>query len=259
VGVVSPFYGEETARGELEAQLGLIVGESSASNVAGLLENAELPGSGNIAAMLIGIGVLLFGATGAFAQLQYSLNKAWSVEADPKQNTISIFIRKRLLSFGLVIALGALLIASLMATTAVQLFGAAFADWMASTWADRSLGLANFVLSFLLIALLFAVMYKYMPDVVVAWRDVWVGALVTSLLFAVGKYLIGLYLSNSRLNTFYGAAGSFAIILVWIYFSSMIVLLGAEFVQIWARWRGAEILPSHRAIRVIERKEKLEE
>lgn len=190
-------------------------------------------------ATIVGLVTLLAGATLVFAELQNALNKVWKVE--PKVvNGIVAVLRARLLSFAMILVIGFLLLVSLIISVMLSAVG----DFL-STLLPGSVYLmqiASFVLSYAVITILFALIYRYLPDARIAWRDVWVGAAVTSLLFTVGKTGIGIYLGNAPFGAAYGAAGSLAVILVWVYFSSQILLLGAEFTEVYSRRYGSRIL-----------------
>ena len=248
----------EDVRGALEEQIRTVMGPVGADEVRKVIRNAERPGAGRPLASLLGIGALVFGATGAFAQLQAALNRAWEVEPDPAQGGIRNFVRKRLLSFGMILAIGFLLLVSLLLSAALSAVGGLVAGRMAG-FSGTFLQLMNSVVSFLVITLLFAAIYKILPDARIAWRDTWVGAAATTLLFVLGKYFLGLYLGRSSPGDAYGAAGSLAVLLVWIYYSSMILLFGAELTQRWAESHGTAIVPEKGAVRVVEVKRRVRE
>ena len=187
--------------------------------------------------------------------LQGALNRVWEVKPDPAQGGIMNFIIKRFLSLGLIVVIGFLLLVSLALSAALAAFGEVLSARMPGI-SDIVLHVVNFALSFVVITGVFAAMFKVLPDAEVTWGDVWVGAIATALLFVLGKYAIGLYLGQSNPGDAYGAAGSLAVILVWVYYASMIVLFGAEFTQQWANKRGAGIQPEDGAVRV-ERHEKV--
>ena len=183
--------------------------------------------------MAIGIVIILFSASGVLAALQRGLNRVWDVKPAPGQG-VKGWIRKRLLSMGMVVAIGFLLLVSLVLTSLIgMLVPSSGALW----------NLLNMAVSFVVFILLFAAMFKVLPDVKIAWSDVWLGAVVTALLFAVGKYLIGLYIANADYSESYGAAGSIIALLVWVYYGAVILFLGAEVTQVVARSRGHEIRP----------------
>lgn len=243
----------EDVRGGLERQLQALMGPSAGSSVRTILSEAEQP-TGGLIPTLLGAGALLFGATGALLQLQQALNRAWEVEA--KGGGIKAFLGKRVFSLGLLMAIAFFLLVSLAVSAALSAMGDRIAGFLPEGMSSAVLFIINVVIALTVIGLLFAVMFKVLPDAEIAWRDVWVGAGVTALLFMVGKFLIGLYLGKSNPGEAYGAAGSLAVLLLWIYYSSIIVLLGAEFTQAWAAARGKGIEPEDGAVRV--RREKRE-
>ncbi|HIK30247.1 MAG TPA: YihY/virulence factor BrkB family protein [Oscillatoriales cyanobacterium M59_W2019_021] len=246
IAIAGAVFGEEAARGEIVGQIQGLVGTSGAEAIETALENADQPEISSIAS-LISIGVLLFGASGVFAQLQEALNAVWNVRAKPSLG-IWGFIRKRLLSFSMVLAIGFLLLVSLVLSAALSAIS--HIDFNLLPGLDIVWQLINFTLSFGLITLLFALIYKYLPDVKIAWGDVWVGATITALLFSFGKYILGLYLGQGSYGSAYGAAGSLVIILAWVYYSAQILLFGAEFTQVFARHYGSQIVPDRYAERL---------
>lgn len=239
-------------QGELERQIRMLMGPAGAGQIRTILQQAERPGSGGVVATVLGIGALLLGATGAFGQLQAALNRAWEVAPDPRQGGLKSFLAKRVFSFGMILSVAFLLLVSLALSAVLSAFGDRLGLLLPSGISATLLQLLNLALSFLVITLLFAAIFKVLPDARIAWRDVWIGALVTAALFVVGKFLIGFYLGRSNPGEAFGAAGSLAVMFVWIYYSSMILLFGAEFTQTWARRRGSGIEPERGAIRLVE-------
>lgn len=245
VGVAGAIAGRDRVQEELVAQFGGLVGEEGGGLVARLLDHGGGEGKGPAAAFA-GVAVLVASASGAFAQLKAALNRIWEVQVSPTSGpwyaAVVRFVMGRLLSFAMVLVIAFLLLASLVVSAALAGLG---------TWAGGLLpfpaqvmqGL-NFVVSAALIAVLFALMFKILPDARVGWREVWLGAVITSLLFSVGKHLIGLYLGRSGVASPYGAAGSVILILLWLYYSALIVLLGAEITQVTARRLGKAIRPA---------------
>lgn len=234
-------------RGGLERQLEALMGPGAGGSVRAILSQAEQPGGGAVPTLL-GVGALLFGATGALLQLQSALNRAWEVEA--KGGGIKAFIGKRVFSLGLLMAIAFFLLVSLALSAALSAVGDRIGGLLPEGMSSAVLFAINFAISLVVIGLLFAMMFKVLPDAKIAWRDVRVGAAVTALLFMAGKFLIGFYLGKSNPGEAYGAAGSLAVLLLWIYYSSIIVLLGAEFTQAWASARGKGIEPEDGAVRV---------
>lgn len=228
----------------LETQFSTMIGPDGAAAIHEMLAHAKRPGSGGVLATLVGIGLLMFGAIGAFMQLQAALNRAWEVRPDPSQGGIKSFIMKRLLSLGMILGVAFLLIVSLAVSALLSALSTRI------VFPERAFAIMDLALSFSVMTMLFAAIYRFLPDAEVQWRDVWVGALVTSVLFVVGKFVIGFYLGRSAPGDAYGAAGALAVILVWVYYAGMIVLFGAEFTQAWAERRGAKINPEKGAVHV---------
>lgn len=237
-------FGEEAARGEIMQQISATVGPSVAEAIQAILAQAQDKATSGMAT-LIGVAVLLFGASGVFIQLQDALNTIWKVEAKPEGGIWSL-VRDRLLSFTVVLGTGFLLLVSLVASAALAALSKYFtpADLPGGAFAWQTL---NNLLSFALVTVLFAFIYRVLPDVHVGWRHVWTGALIAALLFTVGKYVIGLYLGRSGTASAFGAAGSLVVILVWVYYSAQILLLGAEVTRSHALYQGAQIEPKANA------------
>jgi membrane protein len=218
-----------------------------------MIESASQPATG-LAATLIGTATLLFGALGAFGELQNSLNTIWEVKPKPPTDLldgIKRLVLKRLVSFAMVLVIGFLLLASLVISAALSALG----EYIGNRWpmADLWLGLINFTISFLVVTCLFAMIFKFLPEIQIAWKDVWLGAAVTAVLFSLGKFLIGLYLGRSHIGNIFGAAGSLAILLIWIYYSAQILFFGAEFTQVYANRYGSKIVPDPGMVKITER------
>jgi membrane protein len=241
------FFGVDEVQRAVEANAGQLIGPSAAAEVRTMMEQSRQSGDGNAWKVAVGILALIFGATTAFAQLQAALNRAWEVEPDPQSRIVKSFLGKRLLSFGFVLILGFLLLVSMVLSAAVTALG----NWVVGGKGlpEGPLHLADFSISLIVISLLFAAMFRYLPDARVYWGDVAMGAVLTALLFVVGKLLLGIYIGASDPGRAYGTAGSIILIFLWIYYSSMILLLGAEFTQAWAASRGRHIEPLPGAIR----------
>lgn len=247
IAIAGVAFGEDAARGEIVGQIQGLVGKEGATAIQSMIQNANRPGSGGTIATVVGVGTLLFGASGVFGQLQDALNTIWGVKPKPGQG-IKSFLQSRFLSFAMVLVIGFLLLVSLVLSAALAAIATFFSRFMPDL---VILGqVLNFVLSFGFITLLFAAIYKFLPDVNVAWKDLWIGAATTALLFNVGKFLIGLYLGSSGASSTYGAAGSLVVILLWVFYSAQILLFGAEFTQVFAKYRGSEITPSAHAVRI---------
>lgn len=239
----------------LQEQISGVVGEDGAQAIGTMIQNVSQPGAGSIVATILGIAGLIFGATGAFAQLQTALNKTWEVEPDPEQKGAMKYLRiglKRLFSLAMVLVVAFLLLVSLVLSAALSVIGDQITELLPTTLSNVFWQVIHIGISLSVITLLFAAMFKILPDARIPWRHVWVGALVTAVLFEVGKFLIGFYIGQSNPGSAFGAAGSLVVILVWIYYSSLIFFLGAEFTQVWARRHGESILPAKGAVRVVE-------
>ncbi len=229
-------FGDAAARGEIFGQLRGLMGDQGAAAVEKLLQSADRP-HGGLIATATGIAMLLLGATSVFGELQNALDRIWRAPARQKTSGWWYLVHSRLMSFGMILGIAFLLMVSLVVSALLaalgKLWGPAFSEW--ETVAHG----IDIVTSFGIVTLLFAMIYKIIPRVRVAWRDVWIGAAVTSALFAVGKFLIGLYLGKSSVASAFGAAGSLAVMMVWVYYSAQIFLLGAEFTWVYAHSYGS--------------------
>jgi membrane protein len=228
---------QEVVHRQIVAQMRILMGDAGAGAVSALLAQSMHHGSG-IFASVVGVMSLLIGATSVFAELQRALDRVWGTPARGGRKGIWQHLRTRLLSFGLILGVGFLLLVSLVVSAALAgvtaWFETAMSQWQALLWiADTALGLG-------IASLLFAMIFKFLPRRPVAWGDVWIGALVTAVLFTVGKELIGVYLSKSVFMSGYGAAGSLLMLLLWIYYSAQIFLLGAEFTRAFAYGHGSQ-------------------
>lgn len=244
LGVIGFFFGQDIVGSYLIEQVQGMVGKEGADVIRSIIENASQPTT-SLLATAIGIGTLLFGATGLFGQLQDALNTVWGVAPKPGRS-IKGFIETRFLSLTMVLGIGFLLLVSLVLSTVLSTLN----NFLSSLWTDSLIvfEVINFVLSFGVITLLFAMIYKILPDVKIHWRDVWMGAAVTAFLFSIGKFLLGYYLGNQSFGSTYGAAGSILIILLWVYYSAQILLFGAEFTQVYAKRFGSKIEPDKYAV-----------
>lgn len=246
--IASAVFDPAEVQRALTEQMGGFMGPQGAQEIGTIMQEAERPGGRGLKAVL-GIAAIVFGATGSFLQLQSALNRAWEVEPDPRQGGIKNMIFKRILSLGMILGVAFLLLVSLALSAALSAVGGMIGR-MIPGGSEVVAHIINFVLSFVVITGLFAAIYKVLPDAKISWKDVRVGAVVTALLFTIGKFLLGLYLGRSNPGEAFGAAGSLALLLVWIYYSSMIVLFGAEFTQAWAIRHGAGIVPKEGARRM---------
>jgi len=233
------WFGEEAARRELFSQVSGLVGSEGGEAIQALVSAARKPTTG-VWATVIASATLFVGATGVFVQLQDALNSIWGVRRKPGRG-VRNFIKDRVLSFALIIGIGFLLLVSLVLSAALSALG----NYMTGLLpAQETLWQGiNFVISFVVITLLFAMIFKVLPDVKIAWRDVWTGALLTALLFNLGKYLLGLYLGRSSVTSAYGAAGSLVVVLLWVYYSAQILFFGAKFTQIYSARHGSRREP----------------
>ena len=253
--VASAIWDPIEVRRTLTGEFQSLMGQDVAGQIQTMINQAEQKVSGTGFRLVLSIAGLVFGATGAFISLQSALNRAWEVKPDPKQGGIKVFITKRLLSLGMVLGVAFLLLVSLALTSALSAASGVILGGL-----PKAVGtILNFVISFAVVTVLFAAIFKVLPDAKIAWRDVWVGAVMTALLFVIGKFLIGLYIGKSNPGNAFGAAGSLAVLLVWIYYTAVIVLLGAEFTQAWVKQHGGTIEPEEGAVRVVEREERLDE
>lgn len=246
-GVASMFLAREAATERIVAEVQTLVGADGAQAVRQVLDASRGLGKGAWA-ITTGVVTFLLGVTSVFAELQAALNNIWDVQANPRRGVIWKLVVDRLRSFTIALAVGFLLLTSLVvsaALTALQDYLNAWMPGIPALWQ-----IVNIVASFLLVAVLFAMIYKYLPDAKITWSDVWIGAVVTAALFTIGKYAIGLYLGQTAVASAFGAAGSFAVLLIWIYYSALISFFGAEFTQVYARMYGSRIRPSSHAIRV---------
>ena len=235
ISVAGLVFGQDAARGEIVGQLQGLMGAEAAKAVEGLLTTVSKPAQG-ILATVIGVVVLLIGATTVFGELQDALDRIWRAPAR-KSSGLWGLLRARLLSFGMILGVGFLLIASLVASAGMSAIG----KWWAPVFGGWEVlaQVVNFAISFGLVTVVFAMIYKIMPRVHIQWRDVWIGAAVTALLFTIGKFLIGLYIGKSGVTSGFGAAGSLVVLLVWVYYSAQIFLMGAEFTWVYAHTFGS--------------------
>jgi membrane protein len=250
IAIAGYFFGEEAAKGEIVHQFEHLVGKNGATAIEVLIHNANQPHHGSLATV-ISVGLLLYGATNVFAELKDSLDTIWEVKRKPGLG-LWLIVKTQALSFVVVLGTGFLLLVSLLLTALLT----ALTNWMGK-WLPVSIGTAaawDIVVSFTVITLLFALIFKLLPDVTVHWKDVWIGALSTSLLFMIGKSLIGIYIGSASIGSVYGAAGSLVIILIWTYYSSQILFFGAELTRAYARrYDEEQIVPNEQAVSLTRR------
>mgnify|MGYP006293290899 CR=1 FL=1 len=246
VNVAGLVYGQAEVRGQITEQIGSTIGGEVAQQVKTMVSNASDQGNSTLA-IIVGVATLLFGATGLFYQLQQSLNKVWDVEPKPSAGILKV-VMDRALSLGIVLAIGFLLIISLVATAALS----ALSQWVQQQLSEVLVYVfyvANFVLSIGMVTLFFALIYKVLPDVQIPWRTVWIGAIVTAVLFTLGKFALGMYFGKTDPASTFGAAGSIILILLWVNYSGLIFLFGAEFTKVYAERNNHEITVSSHAQR----------
>jgi membrane protein len=244
--IAGTFLGKEAVEGEIVNQIGSLIGTESASQVQTMIVNAQKTGS-SVIATIIGIATLLFGSTSVFLTLQDSLNHIWGVKPDPAKGAWKRLLEVRVTSFGVIIAIGFLLLVSLVLSSMLSLFS----DWIKASLPDFMLFVfqaINFVVSFGVTTLLFALLYKVLPDVDMEWRSVWVGATITAFLFTIGKTALGFYFGNSQPGSPYGAAGSVILMLLWVSYSCLILFFGAVFTKVYAEQYGHHFQPSRSAV-----------
>src|SRR6187431_2028903 len=241
----SIFFGQEATQGKIYAQMQQFVGHDAALQLQTIIQNASLSGKGTFAAV-IGIITLLLGATAVFAKIQDSINTIWGLKAKPKKGLWKI-IRNRFLSFSIVVSLGFLLLVSLAISTVLE----GLSDQLKTRFPDVTVVIfyiLNLIISFVVITSLFAVIFKVLPDAKTKWKDILPGALMSGILFMIGKFAISFYIGKSHVGTTYGAAGSLVVLLLWVYYSSMILYLGAEFAKAWSAHKGSSIQPNDYAV-----------
>lgn len=240
IGIVGLFFGAAAAEGYIVGALGGLVGPQSAQAIQEIVRNASQHGGG-LFGTVVGVVLLLFGAGGVVGQLQFALNLIWGVKTKADSGWWPI-IRARIFSYAMLLAIGFLLLVSLVVTTVVSAISGYLNELVpevAVIWP-----IIDLAISFGLVTVLFALIYKLLPDAHIAWKDVWVGAALTSLLFSVGKFLIGLYLGKSTVASAYGAAGSLVTVLLWVYYSALIFFFGAEVTRVYATQYGSGLQPT---------------
>jgi len=236
IAIAGFFFGKDAASGYLYAQIAGILGTDGAQAVQAMVESASNTAEG-VVATVVGVVLLVIGATTVFAELQTDLDRIWKAPAAKKAEGIWGMLRGRVLSFGLVVSIGFLMLVSLVISAALSALG----EWWGGLFGELEwvLQIVNFVVSLAVITVMFALMYKILPRVDIGWHDVWIGAAVTALLFTIGKFLVGLYVGKTSVASSFGAAGSLAVLLVWVYYSAQIFLLGAEFTGVYAHRYGS--------------------
>lgn len=254
ISLAGVFYGREAIHGQVFGEINGLIGNSAAVQIQDIIKNMELSGKTTFA-VVIGAITLIIGATSVFGEIQDSINIIWKVKAKPKRGWLKL-IKDRLLSSSLIVGLGFLLIVSLIVNGALM----ALSEWLKNYFPDVTIvifQIANILVGFSVITLLFGVIFKVLPDAKIAWKDVRAGAFFTACLFMLGRYLIGLYIDFSGTASAYGAAGSLIVILVWVYYTAAILYFGAEFTRVYAEYIGARIEPADYAVYVEQQEKEL--
>ena len=239
------FLGQEAAEGKIYSQLSGFVGSDTAIQLQEMIKNASIAGKGKVAAIIGGI-TLLVGATSVFAEIQDSINSIWGLKPKPKRGWLKM-LKNRFLSFSVIISLGFLLLVSLAITTLIDSFSADLKERFPDVTVVIFYAI-NLVITFIVITLIFSVIFKVLPDAKIKWKDVLSGAIATAILFMIGKFGISFYISKTNVGSTYGAAGSLVILLVWVYYSSIILYFGAEFTKAFAVKYGSKIHPDEYAV-----------
>ena len=251
VAVAGLFYGNAAVQERLNAQMQSVIGSSAADQMQLMLQNQAKSESTGIVMSVIGLLVLLFGATGSFAALQNALNRVWHVKPDPRTGGIRAFAVKRLWSFGMILAVVFLMVVSLILGAVLAAMGAWARRFLPGGLSTTLLQAAGTLVSLVVLTSLFGAMFRVLPDAKIAWRDVWLGGLITSILFTAGHTALGIYLGRSAIVSVYGAAGSLVLIVLWLYYASLIVLFGAEWTRAWATSHGRYVQPEEGAVEIV--------
>lgn len=249
--IVGTVFDTETAKSSLRQEAGQYFGPETQEQIGGVVENAERP-RGRTLATVFGVGALLFGATGALAQLQEALNKIWRVEPDPERGGLKQFALKRILSLAMVLVVAFLLLVTLVISAFLSAASDLIADWVGSGVTSGLIWFLHLLSSLLVICILFTAIFKVLPDAEIGSLDAAIGGVSTALLFITGKSIFSLYLGKSNLDDAYGAAGSLLLTIMWIYYSALVLMLGAEFTWCWSNRFGSETRPSSGAVHVEE-------
>jgi membrane protein len=241
------FFGEDAVAGELYGQINGLVGDSAAIQIQETIKNVQLSGS-NVFATVFGVGMLLIGASGVFAEIQSSINFIWGLRAKPNKG-LKKFIQNRLMSFSMIVSVGFLMLVSLFVSTILDLMSARLKLYFPESTVYL-FNIINLIIILISITLLFAIIFKALPDGIIKWKDAFIGASCTAVLFMIGKFAIGFYLGSSTTASVYGAAGSVIIILVWVYYSAIILYFGAEFTKVYAKTYGGKIYPNEYSVEI---------
>ena len=241
------FFGEEAVTGELYGQINRLVGNDAAIQIQDAIKNVQLSDS-NVFVTIFGVVMLLIGASGVFAEIQSSINFIWGLRAKPNKG-LKKFIQNRIMSFSMIVSVGFLMLVSLMLNAVLDVLNARLKLYLA----DSTVYLfyvINLIIVLGSITLLFAIIFRTLPDGIIKWKDAFIGAGCTAVLFMIGKFAIGFYLGNSTIASVYGAAGSVIIILVWVYYSAIILYFGAEFTKVYAKTYGGKIAPNGYSVEI---------
>lgn len=241
------FFGEEAVTGQLYGQINRMVGDDAAIQIQEAIKNVQLADS-NIFVSIFGVVMLLIGASGVFAEIQSSINFIWGLKAKPNKG-LKKFIQNRIMSFSMIVSVGFLMLVSLILNATLDVLNARLKLYLPES-TIYLFYVINLVIVFASITLLFAIIFRTLPDGIIKWKDAFIGASSTAVLFMVGKFAIGFYLGNSTIGSVYGAAGSVIIILVWVYYSAIILYFGAEFTKVYARSYGGEITPNAYSVKI---------
>lgn len=241
------FFGEEAVTGQLYGQINRLVGNNAAVQIQEAIKNVQLSDS-NVFVTVFGVVMLLIGASGVFAEIQSSINYIWGLRAKPNKG-LKKFIQNRLMSFSMIVSVGFLMLVSLMVNATLDVLNARLKLYFPDTTV-YFFYVVNLVIVFASITLLFAIIFRTLPDGVIKWKDAFIGASSTAILFMIGKFAIGVYLGNSTVASVYGAAGSVIIILVWVYYSAIILYFGAEFTKVYAKAFGGSISPNDYSVEI---------
>lgn len=248
ISVSGLFLGHDAVNGQLYEQLSGLLGANTAAQIQDVVKNVYISGQANLAT-LISVGALLFSATAVVGQLKNAINRAWNIKEDP-QNGLLAYLKNRLLSLTFILSLGFVFLVSL----GLNSVAAFFSDEILThfPYASKVFTITvPILLSGLITLVIFMLLFKFLPDAIIRWKDVFAGALFTTILFTIGKYLIGLYIGNSNITSTFGSAGALASLMLWVYYSAMILILGAEFTQLWAKHQSSRIKPNKNAVRVV--------
>lgn len=241
------FFGEEAVTGQLYGQINRMVGDDAAIQIQEAIKNVQLADS-NIFVSIFGVVMLLIGASGVFAEIQSSINFIWGLKAKPNKG-LKKFIQNRIMSFSMIVSVGFLMLVSLILNATLDVLNARLKLYLPES-TIYLFYVINLVIVFASITLLFAIIFRTLPDGIIKWKDAFIGASSTAVLFMVGKFAIGFYLGNSTIGSVYGAAGSVIVILVWVYYSAIILYFGAEFTKVYARSYGGEITPNAYSVKI---------